>query len=46
MEKGTSKGNASYVVYIVTRIRVHIRMIEMMNDTSCMHDNNNPNECC
>ncbi len=32
-------------LYIVTRIRVYIGMIELMKDTSWMYNNNNPNEC-
>jgi hypothetical protein len=27
-------------------VRVHIGVIELMKDTSCMYDNNNQNECC
>ncbi len=40
-----SKGK--YAVYIfLTRVHVHIGMIELMKDTSCMYGNNNQNECC
>jgi hypothetical protein len=30
---------------IETCIRVYVRMTEVMNDTSCVHDDNNRNEC-
>jgi hypothetical protein len=42
-----SKGKcAMYSCVFLTRVRVHIGMIELMKDTSCMYDNNNQNECC
>ncbi len=36
-----ARGNTPYTLYILTRVRVHIGMIELMKDTSCMYDNNN-----
>jgi hypothetical protein len=31
-----NKGSAPYIVYIATRVRVYIGMIELMKDTSCV----------
>ncbi len=45
--RGIQQGEMRHVqLCIVTRVRVHIGMIELMKDTSCMYDNNNQNECC
>jgi hypothetical protein len=41
-----SKGNVHMYIYVETALEIYIRMTEVMNDTSCMHDNNNQNECC
>ncbi len=42
----TARGNTPYIYMFLTRVRVHIGVIELTKDTSCMHDNNNQNECC
>ncbi len=41
-----AKGDAPCTVCVVTRVRVHIGMIGLMKDTSCMYNDNNRNECC
>jgi hypothetical protein len=41
-----SKGKYAMYSMFLTRVHVHIGMIELMKDTSCMYDNNNQNECC
>jgi hypothetical protein len=41
-----SKREYSKGKHILSRVRLHIGMIELMKDTSCMYDNNNQNECC
>ncbi len=45
--RGIQQGEMRHLqLCIVTHVRVHIGMIELMKDTSCMYDNNNQNECC
>jgi hypothetical protein len=41
-----ARGMRHVQLYIVTRVRVYIGVIELMKDTSCMYNNNNRNECC
>jgi hypothetical protein len=42
----SSKGKCAMYSCVLTRAHLHIGMIELMKDTSCMYDNNNQNECC
>ncbi len=41
-----ARGMRHVQLYIVTRVRLYIGVIELMKDTSCMYNNNNRNECC
>jgi hypothetical protein len=44
--RGTQQGEIHLIYVFLTRVRVHIGVIEFMKDTSCMYENNNRNECC
>ncbi len=47
LARGKQQGGMRHVqLCIITRVRVHIGMTELMKDTSCMYNNNNQNECC
>ena len=41
-----ARGMRHVQLYIVTRVPVYIGMPEVMEDTSCIYNNNNRNECC
>jgi hypothetical protein len=45
-KKGLARGTCVCTYMLKPYSCIYTRMIEVMNDTSCMHDNNNQNEFC